>query len=85
EIITGDIAHSNQVVELTPDDVVRSVWLSVPPERPETYIPTSSQDGDRLWSILISCWSYEPALRPPVASVHEKIKTITRAGLISHV
>ncbi|KAG8795782.1 hypothetical protein FRC12_009789 [Ceratobasidium sp. 428] len=51
------------------------------PIRPEAYIPTSSMDGDKMWSLLQRCWEYEPEKRPSAAEVQEIISQITRAGL----
>ncbi|QRW06368.1 cytoplasmic tyrosine-protein kinase BMX [Ceratobasidium sp. AG-Ba] len=49
------------------------------PERPELYIPTYSEHGDMLWSLLGWCWEYEPEQRPNA----EQIKDITQNGLRS--
>ncbi|KAF8602025.1 kinase-like protein [Ceratobasidium sp. AG-I] len=51
------------------------------PRRPEDCIPTTSQHGDALWSLLTSCWAYEPEERPRVNHVLSVMKTITQEGL----
>ncbi|CAE6415304.1 unnamed protein product, partial [Rhizoctonia solani] len=33
-------------------------------KRPEDEIPTNSQDGDRLWDLLVASWSFVPNQRP---------------------
>jgi hypothetical protein len=43
------------------------------PERPENHIPTNSQDGNKLWNLLIDCWSFEPKARPSAAAVAEVV------------
>lgn len=47
------------------------------PERPEAHIPTNSEDGDKLWSLLKSCWEFEPERRVYVAEVEA---TVSRLG-----
>ncbi|KAG8684980.1 hypothetical protein FRC11_011326, partial [Ceratobasidium sp. 423] len=50
------------------------------PERP-SQIPASSPDGDKLWDLLRSCWSFEPTQRPVATEVAGIMKTITSEGL----
>ncbi|KAG8710635.1 hypothetical protein FRC08_016918 [Ceratobasidium sp. 394] len=52
------------------------------PRRPEEHIPSNSQHGDTLWSLLQSCWEFEPEKRPRAAGVAEIMKRITREGLM---
>ncbi|KAG9082308.1 hypothetical protein FRC06_005130, partial [Ceratobasidium sp. 370] len=44
------------------------------PKRPEEYIPTNSQHGDALWSLLQSCWEFAPEKRPGAAKVAEIVR-----------
>ncbi|KAG9081613.1 hypothetical protein FRC07_014469, partial [Ceratobasidium sp. 392] len=52
------------------------------PKRPEEHIPLNSQRGEVLWSLLKSCWEFEPEKRPDAGSVAEIMKGVTREGLI---
>ncbi|KAG8719985.1 hypothetical protein FRC09_010281 [Ceratobasidium sp. 395] len=51
------------------------------PKQPEETMPTGSDDGDKLWSLLQWCWQYEPEKRPSAAEVKKTMKEITQAGL----
>ncbi|KAF8601980.1 kinase-like protein [Ceratobasidium sp. AG-I] len=51
------------------------------PRRPEDRIPINSQHGDALWSLLTSCWSYNPEERLGIDRVLSIMKTITQEGL----
>ncbi|KDN38528.1 hypothetical protein RSAG8_09417, partial [Rhizoctonia solani AG-8 WAC10335] len=51
------------------------------PTRPEKVIPTRSIDGDKLWAILIKCWSYDPKDRPDARAVWDAMKPITAENL----
>ncbi|KAG8768489.1 hypothetical protein FRC12_005522 [Ceratobasidium sp. 428] len=52
------------------------------PKRPEECIPSSSQQGDTLWSLLMSCWERESEKRPKTDKVVELMKAVTRDGLM---
>ena len=66
-MITGNVPFH----ELQRDQAVYTaiVIRHKTPERPETYIPHQSRDGDSLWSLLIKCWAYEPDDRPSASEV----------------
>ncbi|CAE6491894.1 unnamed protein product [Rhizoctonia solani] len=49
--------------------------------RPERDIPTHSDDGDRLWSLLQECLSHRPEIRPWATDVQYIMATITDEGL----
>ncbi|QRW06409.1 Tyrosine kinase family catalytic domain protein [Ceratobasidium sp. AG-Ba] len=77
ETITGDVPY--------PDKTEYAVMFAVMfekayPERPDTHIPNSEQ-GDSLWSLLKSCWEFEPEKRPSAAEVARKMAGITDEGL----
>ncbi|KAG9098022.1 hypothetical protein FS749_004908 [Ceratobasidium sp. UAMH 11750] len=52
------------------------------PARPESHIPSKSQDGDALWSLLEDCWASEPKERPSSSDVSQRMERVTREGLI---
>ncbi|CAE6467472.1 unnamed protein product, partial [Rhizoctonia solani] len=53
--------------------------------RPEGVILINSQDGDKLWNLLTTCWSFEPEKRPNAVDVGEIMRTITPGGLKAHI
>ncbi|QRV94408.1 Tyrosine kinase family catalytic domain protein [Ceratobasidium sp. AG-Ba] len=80
ETITGDVPW--------PGKSERFILLAVTvknqrPERPETHIPTYSEQGDMLWSLLQWCWGSNPEMRPTAEEVKGKISIITKQGLTS--
>ncbi|KAG8735973.1 hypothetical protein FRC10_009948, partial [Ceratobasidium sp. 414] len=80
EIITGKLPYFyiNNVIAL-----MRAVGIkNETPKRPEESIPSNSQHGDVLWSLLQSCWEFEPEQRPSAAKVVAIMKGITREGLV---
>ncbi|KAG8790413.1 hypothetical protein FRC12_011928 [Ceratobasidium sp. 428] len=52
------------------------------PKRPKDTIPANSQQADALWSLLESCWSWDPKDRPEAPSVLREIETIESKGLL---
>ncbi|CAE6500727.1 unnamed protein product [Rhizoctonia solani] len=46
------------------------------PTRPEV-IPKRSIYGDKLWAILMKCWSYDPQDRPTVGAVWDVVKPLS--------
>ncbi|KAH7322160.1 kinase-like domain-containing protein [Rhizoctonia solani] len=51
------------------------------PTRPEDWIPSSSQDGNKFWELLLSCWAHGPKRRPKANEVATTMKSITMKGL----
>ncbi|KAG8730357.1 hypothetical protein FRC10_002849 [Ceratobasidium sp. 414] len=80
EIITGKLPYFyiNNIIAL-----MRTIGIkNETPKRPEEYIPSHSQHGDTLWSLLQSCWEFEYEKRPGAAKVAEIMQGITREGLM---
>ncbi|EUC58611.1 tyrosine kinase catalytic domain protein [Rhizoctonia solani AG-3 Rhs1AP] len=50
-------------------------------KRPVDEIPVGSRDGDKLWNLLVSCWSFEPNARPTALEVGDIMMHITPGGL----
>ncbi|KAG8692071.1 hypothetical protein FRC09_011477, partial [Ceratobasidium sp. 395] len=66
EAITGDVPWTGKSERA----VMFAITIKrVCPERPETHIPPNSEHGDTLWSLLKSCWEFEPEERPSAANV----------------
>ncbi|KAG9119107.1 hypothetical protein FRC07_006040, partial [Ceratobasidium sp. 392] len=67
EILTSKIPHH----EKRDAAVLSAVFMKKEtPKRPEQ-IPPDSEHGDTLWSLLQSCWTYDPSERPIAAEVAE--------------
>ncbi|CAE6468287.1 unnamed protein product [Rhizoctonia solani] len=49
--------------------------------RPEDFIPTDSDDGNRLWSLLQECLAHRSEVRPWATDVQRIMATITDQGL----
>ncbi|QRV92265.1 Vegetative incompatibility protein HET-E-1 [Ceratobasidium sp. AG-Ba] len=80
ELITGTVPWSGK----TERYIMFAITIRKEhPERPELYIPTYSEHGDMLWSLLRWCWEYDPEQRPNAEQVKTKIKDITQNGLRS--
>ncbi|CUA74283.1 hypothetical protein RSOLAG22IIIB_11100 [Rhizoctonia solani] len=54
-----------------------------PPERPGS-IPIGCEGGDKLWDVLVRCWSFEPAARPSASEVARTISQCQRIGRAPH-
>lgn len=50
-------------------------------KRPKYETPTNSHDGNKLWDMLTTCWSFAPDSRPPAITVGDIMRTITPGGL----
>ncbi|CAE6434774.1 unnamed protein product [Rhizoctonia solani] len=61
--------------------VIRRVMMSKHPARPEEHMPTTSTQGNTLWSLLITCWEYDPENRPEATAVRDMMRLITPEGL----
>ncbi|QRV90160.1 Tyrosine kinase catalytic domain protein [Ceratobasidium sp. AG-Ba] len=71
EIITGKIPYSEKT-NVHAIYVAKVVTKDIP-LRPEDVIP-SNQYGNSVWSLLKSCWLYEPEMRPKASQVAEDMK-----------
>ncbi|KAG9092393.1 hypothetical protein FS749_015783 [Ceratobasidium sp. UAMH 11750] len=80
EIITGKVPYFyiNNIIAIMKAVAMKNEI----PKRPEESIPSGSQNGDALWSLLQSCWEFEPEKRPGTTKVVEIMKGITRGGLM---
>ncbi|QRW06932.1 hypothetical protein RhiLY_05931 [Ceratobasidium sp. AG-Ba] len=79
EAITGEIPWAGK-----PDHAVMfSATLKKDHStRPEEHIPTSSEQGETLWSLLRQCWQFEPEKRPSAHQVKNTMEKITRDDLV---
>lgn len=71
ETITGQVPFSNLRDVNT---LIAAVHKRKTPKRPEDEIPSQSICGNILWALLMSCWAYNPELRPSAAQVRDHMK-----------
>ncbi|KAF8594944.1 NIF-domain-containing protein [Ceratobasidium sp. AG-I] len=78
ETITGKLPYSD-----IPDHRIYIVVVAKQehPTRPEDSIPLDSTAGNQLWSLLATCWAFEPENRPGADHVRNVMQTITQEGL----
>ncbi|CAE6525728.1 unnamed protein product [Rhizoctonia solani] len=78
EIISGKLPYHAQ------SDITVVLLVTIrkePPDRPEC-LPIGHKDGDKLWSLLLRCWSYEPGARPSAAEAASEMKAIPLNDLL---
>ncbi|CAE6434950.1 unnamed protein product [Rhizoctonia solani] len=73
EIFAGVIPYNGR---REPTIIYLVVTKREPPVRPEG-IPTGRKAGDKLWGLLLRCWSFEPSARPGASKVAKFMKTVT--------
>lgn len=71
EIITGDQPFSHLAMDMA---VCMAIARKEIPQRPFPYIPEASEDGDKLWELLRSCWVDRTELRPTAATVQLEVR-----------
>ncbi|KXN93313.1 Mitogen-activated protein kinase kinase kinase 2 [Leucoagaricus sp. SymC.cos] len=64
EILTGRIPFSNLP---RPESVMWKVMQGVKPDKPDK--SKAPELSDDVWKVMLKCWNYLPADRPPVAQV----------------
>ncbi|KAG8687338.1 hypothetical protein FRC08_012043, partial [Ceratobasidium sp. 394] len=69
EIITGKVPYCEKT---SIGAVMKAIITGKIPARPESHIPSKSQDGDALWSLLEDCWASEPKERPSSSDVSQR-------------
>ncbi|KAG8795461.1 hypothetical protein FRC12_014278 [Ceratobasidium sp. 428] len=62
--------------------VMMTVLRQQHPKRPEDTIPTDSRQGNTLWSLLKSCWNWDPQDRPEAPHIVNTIETIESGDLL---
>ncbi|KAG8718561.1 hypothetical protein FRC08_004977 [Ceratobasidium sp. 394] len=81
ELITGKVPYyyKSSIAALVKTMLVDKAI----PKRPEESIPSNSEHGDVLWSLLQRCWDHEPEERPSATEVAKIMNGITREGLMT--
>ncbi|KAG8709376.1 hypothetical protein FRC09_000701 [Ceratobasidium sp. 395] len=74
EVITLDVPYAG----MSDAAVMFAILKSEHPKRPETHIPSTSEHGDMLWSLLEDCWMADSAMRPVAMTVRDKVKGVER-------
>ncbi|CAE7188664.1 unnamed protein product [Rhizoctonia solani] len=70
EIFTGDVPYPERRVDAA---VIRAVMMGKLPPRPAQYLDTD-EVGDRVWKLMLDCWSRDPHARPSAGRVLEVLK-----------
>ncbi|CUA69954.1 Tyrosine-protein kinase JAK3 [Rhizoctonia solani] len=73
EIITATLPYNGKLEHTI---IYLVTTKKEPPERPCT-IPIDHEGGDKLWELLLCCWSFEPDARPGASEMATILKTIT--------
>ncbi|KAG8723263.1 hypothetical protein FRC09_004045 [Ceratobasidium sp. 395] len=77
------VSRQPPYMELKKDPAVITAVLSRRhPKRPEDKIPTDSKEGDRLWSLLKSCWGWDPDDRPEAPYIVSAVETVKSGDLL---
>ncbi|CAE6517443.1 unnamed protein product [Rhizoctonia solani] len=77
EIMTGTLPYNGKLEHTI---IYMVTTKKEPPERPCT-IPISHEGGNKLWELLLCCWSFEPEARPSAIETATILKSITLDGL----
>ncbi|KAG8680062.1 hypothetical protein FRC11_002975, partial [Ceratobasidium sp. 423] len=80
EIMTGQLPYYGKSDVLV---ILLVVQKREPPERPES-IPDGYETMDKLWELLLRCWSFEPTARPSAADVAETAARGVVSELVAH-
>ncbi|QRV97879.1 kinase domain protein [Ceratobasidium sp. AG-Ba] len=73
ETFTGEIPYPNKSDQVIYEVVIARRQL---PVRPNDIMIPEDDHGNRLWDLLMHCWSYEPEDRPSAPEVVKALKAI---------
>lgn len=57
--------------------VVMKIVCGTHPVRPKELIPFQNEQADLFWSLLVSCWAYNPQDRPTATHVRDEVSVDT--------
>ncbi|CAE6443834.1 unnamed protein product, partial [Rhizoctonia solani] len=80
EVMTGILPYDG----VREPSIMRRILAGKVPSRPETHIPAGVDQADRLWSLITSCWAFDPKERPEAWEVKNALGGITPEGLLSN-
>ncbi|CAE6538231.1 unnamed protein product [Rhizoctonia solani] len=70
QIMTGKLPYAGK----SDPAAVTSVFLHIHPPRPSFQDVVNNQEvGDKLWDLLLRCWSHDPKLRPTAKGVKNSL------------
>ncbi|QRW22047.1 Vegetative incompatibility protein HET-E-1 [Rhizoctonia solani] len=72
EVITGEVPYPQCQTEYR---VIVKVMEGTQPPRPTAQLKDDGR-GDRMWSLLLSCWDKDPGARPSARQVLETLRSI---------
>ncbi|KAG9127452.1 hypothetical protein FRC07_013635 [Ceratobasidium sp. 392] len=67
EALTGKVPYSEKHDRAVMIAIMRNEY----PPRPEERIPTNTEWGDAIWSLLVRCWDHVPERRPTATEVRD--------------
>ncbi|CAE7229951.1 unnamed protein product [Rhizoctonia solani] len=70
EIFTGDVPYPERRID---GSVIRAVMTGILPPRPAQYLK-ADELGNRVWKLMLDCWSRDPHARPSAAQVLAGLK-----------
>ncbi|KAG8704318.1 hypothetical protein FRC09_003620 [Ceratobasidium sp. 395] len=76
ETVTGKTPYADK----TDLQATRAIIQKEIPARPYADIPDTEQ-GNRLWGLLLECWHKDPTKRPGAGRVCERLKTFLYGGI----
>ncbi|CUA71078.1 Ephrin type-A receptor 4 [Rhizoctonia solani] len=79
EVITGKVPFQERRNDIALAHII--VNRKEIPQRPNEHIPSDSEDGDALWSLMMNCWAHKPEERPSANEARDFVKTIKQSGL----
>ncbi|CAE6480125.1 unnamed protein product [Rhizoctonia solani] len=80
EVLTGILPYDGMKEPI----IMSRILAGKLPGRPETHIPSGIKYADRLWSLITSCWAFDPEKRPKAWEVKNVMDGITPENLLAN-
>lgn len=64
--------------------IYRAIDKHTPPNRPKE-LPTTDKPSERMWMLLLRCWSHDPSARPDATIVLAEVGYFISAEFASFV
>ncbi|CAE6492341.1 unnamed protein product [Rhizoctonia solani] len=72
EVITGKVPFQERRNDIALAHII--VNRKEIPQRPNEHIPSDSEDGDALWSLMMNCWAHKPEERPSANEARDFVR-----------
>lgn len=80
EIITSKVPFFGKLEPVVIMDVMVRRMI---PSRPDSLNLTQNEMGERLWELLVRCWSYDSSSRPTANQINATMPSIRQKGQVS--